>query len=184
VDLPVHAYLPDGYAPDLNQRIELYRRLAAAPDHTRLDDLADEIADRYGHPLPEPVEHLVRLARLKVRCASAGVQTISMDGNLASLLLTEGRRLTPAAAKRLRAALAPKMRIWLALVNHDRVVVSLRKADTERVFSRLEETLEALASLPLEEEARRHQRRADLIERAAPRGRRTSAPPSGRPAGS
>jgi transcription-repair coupling factor (superfamily II helicase) len=184
VDLPVHAYLPEGYAPDLNQRIELYRRLAAAPDHSRLDDLAEEIADRYGHPLPEPVQHLVRLARLKVRCASAGVQTISIDGNLASLVLTEGRRLTPAATRRLRTALAPNTRIWLALVNHDRVVVSLRKADTEHVFSRLEETLDALASLPLEEEARRHQRRADLIEGAPPRGRRTSAPRSGRPAGS
>jgi transcription-repair coupling factor (superfamily II helicase) len=182
VDLPVHAYLPESYAPDLNQRIELYRRLAAAPDHSRLDDLSEEIADRYGHPLPEPVQHLVRLARLKVRCASAGVRTISIDGNLASLVLTEGRRLTPAATRRLRTALAPKTRVWLALVNHDRVVVSLRKADAEHAFSRLEETLDALASLPLEEEARRHQRRADLIEGASSPGRRTSTPRSGRPA--
>ncbi|UCC67391.1 MAG: transcription-repair coupling factor [Armatimonadota bacterium] len=181
VDLPVQAYLPEDYAPDLNQRIELYRRLAAAPDHSHLDQLAEEIADRFGRPLSQPVEDLVRLARLKVRCASAGVQSITTDGYLASLLLTEGRRLPPPLANRLRMALPPKTRIWLALINHDRVVVSLRKADSEGLFSRLEQTLEALASLPLEEEARRHQRRLGLLDGRKKLAQRTSAARSGRP---
>jgi hypothetical protein len=61
--------------------------------------------------------------------------------------------------------LPARIRIWLALLNHDRVVVSLRKADTDATFSRLEETLDAMASLPLEEEARRHQRREELLAR-------------------
>jgi transcription-repair coupling factor (superfamily II helicase) len=163
VDLPVPAYLPQEYAPDLNQRIELYRRLASAPDHESLDELSAEIADRFGRPLPRPVEMLVRLARLKVRCAVGGVQRIAMDGYLASLRLEEGRRLTPAMVQRLRRALPARTRIWVALVNHDRVVVSLRKADMEEIFVRLEETLGVLASLPLEQEARRHQRRAELV---------------------
>ncbi len=163
VDLPVPAYLPQEYAPDLNQRIELYRRLASAPDHESLDELSAEIADRFGRPLPRPVEMLVRLARLKVRCAVGGVQRIAMDGYLASLRLDEGRRLTPAMAQRLRRALPARTRIWVALVNHDRVVVSLRKADMEEIFVRLEETLGVLALLPLEQEARRHQRRAELV---------------------
>jgi transcription-repair coupling factor (superfamily II helicase) len=163
VDLPVAAYLPHDYAPDLNQRIDLYRRLAGAPDHARLDELAGEIADRFGRPLPEPVQTLVRLARLKVRCADAGICAVSMDGNLACLRLAEDRRLTPAMARRLSRDLPPQIRIWLAMINHDRVVVSLRKADTEKVFSRLEETLAVLASLPLAEEAQRHQRREELV---------------------
>ncbi len=182
VDLPVHAFLPDDYAPDLNQRIELYRRLAAAPDHARLDELAEEIADRFGHPLPPPVESVLRLARLKVRCAGAGVARISTDGNLASLRLAEGGRLTSELAQRLRTALAPKTRIWLALADHDRVVVSLRNADGNGVFSRLEETLEALASLPLEEEARRHRRRLDLLNGGEDRGQRTSDARNRKPA--
>jgi transcription-repair coupling factor (superfamily II helicase) len=168
VDLPVTAYLPESYAPDLNQRIDLYRRLAGAPgapDHGRLEELTREIVDRWGRPLPEPVQNLVRLAGLKVRCAEAGVRRIGMEGNLAFLLLTDDRRLTGRMAARLRRALPAKVRIWLALVNHDRVVVSLRKADAEAIFGRLEETLTALAALPLEEEAKRHRRRAELAAR-------------------
>ena len=167
VDLPVAAYLPEGYAPDRNQRIDLYRRLAGAPDQARLQALATEIADRFGHPLPEPVQNLVRLAAIKVRCAQAGVQRISLEGALANLLLSEEHRLTPALVHRLRQDLAPELRIWIALVNHDRVVVSLRKADTEQVFRRLEPVLDALAPLPLQEEARRHQRREELAARPA-----------------
>jgi transcription-repair coupling factor (superfamily II helicase) len=163
VDLPVSAYLPQEYAPDLNQRIELYRRLATAPDHQRIDDLAGEIADRFGRPLPLPVQSLVRLARLKVRCAAAGVARATTDGNLAVLMLSDGRRLTPPLASRLKRALSYDVQRWLALAEHDRVIVSIRNADTEGVFARLEQTLEQLALLPLEEEARRHQRRQELV---------------------
>jgi len=164
VDLPVTAYLPNHYAPDLNQRIELYRRLAAAPDDARLDELRTEIADRFGRPLPQAAENLVRLARLKVRCVEAGIQTITTEGDLASLRLTEGLRLAGVAASRLRAALSPSTRIWLAMLNHDRVVISLRKADAETVFSRLEDALAVLGGLPLAEEAERHQRRMELVD--------------------
>jgi len=165
VDLPVAAYLPEAYAPDRNQRIDLYRRLAAAPDRAKLEEVAAEIADRFGRPLPEAAENLVRLGGVKIRCAEAGVQRIGMEGNLAMLMLAEGRRLTPQMTRKLRQRLPAEIRIWIALINHDRVVVSLRKAKTEQVFSRLEEVLEALASLPLEEEARRHRRREELAAR-------------------
>jgi transcription-repair coupling factor (superfamily II helicase) len=158
VELPVEALLPADYAPDLNQRIDLYRRLASAPDHRRLDALESEIADRFGRPLPEAARNLVRLARLKVRCAAAGVATVTTENNLVSLRLAEDRRLTPPMALKLQRALRPEVRMWVALTTHDRVVVSRRKADTEALFARLEETLDQLALLPLVEEARRHLR--------------------------
>ena len=165
VDLPVAAYLPEDYAPDRNQRIDLYRRLAAVPERGKLEEVAGEIADRFGGPLPEAAGNLVRLAGVKIRCAEAGVQRIGMEGNLAMLMLADDRRLTPQMVRKLRQRLPAEIRIWIALLNHDRVVVSLRKANTEQVFSRLEDVLEALASLPLEEEAKRQRRREELASR-------------------
>jgi len=163
VDLPVNAYLPADYAPDLNQRIDLYRRLASAPDERRLEALEEEIADRFGQPLPEAVRNLVRLARLKVRCAAAGVHSVATEDNLVLLRLSDDRRLTPLMSQRLQRALRPEIRIWLALTAHDRVVISRRKADAAGLFARLEETLDQLGALPLEEEARRHQRRESVV---------------------
>ncbi|MFB3882090.1 MAG: transcription-repair coupling factor [Armatimonadota bacterium] len=186
VDLPVPAYLPEDYAPDRNQRIDLYRRLASAPDHVRLQAIADEIADRFGRPLPPTAQNLVRLAGAKILCARAGVQRVVMEGSLAVLLLREECRLSARLMRELRSSLAPETRIWLALTEHDRVVVSLRNAGgsaasatgdgahegqgelgsrTEQIFARLEPVLEALGKLPLQEEARRHQRRQELSAR-------------------
>jgi hypothetical protein len=98
-------------------------------------------------------------------CAQAGVQRLAMEGNLAVLLLGEERRLSERLVRRLRAALPAEIRIWLALTEHDRIMVSLRNADPEQTFARLEPVLEAMAALPLEEEARRHQAREQLSAR-------------------
>jgi len=163
IDVPVEAYLPADYAPDLNQRIDLYRRLATAPDNRRLDALEMEVEDRYGRPMPEPVRNLMRMARLKVRCAAAGVEAVATEGNLVVLRLADDRRLTPPMAQKLQRGLRPEIRVWLAMTSHDRVVVSRRKADTDALFTRLEEALEQLALLPLDEEARRYHRREQVV---------------------
>ena len=162
LELPVEAYLPSDYAPDLNQRIDLYKRLAGAADERRVSMLEMEITDRFGQPVPGPVTNLLRLSRLKVRCAAAGVQGIVAEGNLAMLRLSEQHRLAPALIQKLQRELPAKVRIWLALIAHDRVVVSMRKADPEAIFTRIEQVLEGLVQLPLEEEARRHQRRTEM----------------------
>ncbi len=162
VDLPVSAYLPEDYAPDLNQRIDLYRRLAAAPDEERVNALAEEIADRFGRTVPAPVGNLLRLAKLKARCAEAGVVRAAAEGRLVALHLAPDRRVTPQLARALKRSLRPEMRMWLALAQADRVIVSIRGADAKETFIRLEETLEALRALPLREEARRHRRRREL----------------------
>jgi hypothetical protein len=85
------------------------------------------------------------------------------EGKLATLRLREDRRLAPNLIQQLQRNLPAKVRLWLALAAHDRVVVSLRTADSDDVFGRLEQVLNQLAVLPLSEEARRHQQRMDLV---------------------
>jgi len=67
IDLPVEAYFPRRYVPDMRGKIDLYRRLARitgeAPKAAQLalDDYAEELADRFG-PLPEPASRLLEMA--------------------------------------------------------------------------------------------------------------------------
>lgn len=85
VDLPVEAYFPEFFIPDVSQRIDLYRRLAATGDHEAVQDLEQEIQDRFG-PLPRPVQNLIRLLHLQVSCRQAGVESLFIDEEDRSLL--------------------------------------------------------------------------------------------------
>ncbi|KAA8961443.1 transcription-repair coupling factor [Mycobacterium sp.] len=76
IDLPVDAHLPPDYIPSDRLRLEAYRRLAAAACDDDVAAVAAELTDRYG-PLPEPVQRLMAVARLRLLCRAAGITDVS-----------------------------------------------------------------------------------------------------------
>ncbi len=66
VDLPVDAFVPADFVADPKQKIEIYKRLAVATDPADVQDLMDEVEDRFGPP-PKPLENLFRVARIRLR---------------------------------------------------------------------------------------------------------------------
>jgi len=60
----VTAFLPDDYVADVGVRLALYKRFAGAIDEAMVDELAEELEDRFGPP-PEDAARFVRLMRLK-----------------------------------------------------------------------------------------------------------------------
>ena len=80
VELPVDAHIPHDYVSGERLRLEAYRRIAAATDESAIDEVVAELRDRYG-PLPEPVERLIDVARLRGLARSAGVSEIVLAGN-------------------------------------------------------------------------------------------------------
>ena len=67
IDIQIKGYIPKDYIPDLNQRLEVYRRLQLITDAEEQVSIANELKDRYGPP-PEPVEKLLGLIELKLQC--------------------------------------------------------------------------------------------------------------------
>ena len=56
--LGIPVVIPDGYVPEQEVRIELYRRLSTVAGEAAVEEFALELADRFGPP-PEPVRHLI-----------------------------------------------------------------------------------------------------------------------------
>lgn len=75
VDLPVNAYLPSSYVPNQQQKIELYRRIATLESREELQDMIEEVKDRYGR-LQSPVENLFLVMRLRQLAAEKAVESI------------------------------------------------------------------------------------------------------------
>ena len=91
VELPLDAYLPPGYVMDEIERVDLYRRASGLGSLAEVEDLAEELADRFGE-LPEPAMNLLGLSRVKLLAREAGASSVTFrSGNLAVTGVTAGR---------------------------------------------------------------------------------------------
>ena len=79
IDLPVDAHIPESYINSERLRLEVYRKLAASKDDKDLRQAVEEMEDRYG-PVPEPVQRLLSVARLRHQARRAGVSDITVQG--------------------------------------------------------------------------------------------------------
>jgi transcription-repair coupling factor (superfamily II helicase) len=76
VDLPGEAWLPREYIPDLRAKIDVYRRLSRATAESQIDELAAELADRFG-PLPDDARRLLEFTRLKAVAVGLGIDSVT-----------------------------------------------------------------------------------------------------------
>ena len=83
------AHLPDGYIPDDDVKLDLYRRLARAAESGEIDGLRDELRERFG-PLPDAAETLLDMTRLRVMGAALGLQNVLVRGDEARLTFRPG----------------------------------------------------------------------------------------------
>ncbi|MCX5494083.1 transcription-repair coupling factor [Kaistia dalseonensis] len=67
--------LPETYVPDLQLRLGLYRRLGDLDEPEQIDSFGAELIDRFG-PLPEEVEHLLKIVYIKALCRKANVEKV------------------------------------------------------------------------------------------------------------
>ncbi|HVJ82382.1 MAG TPA: TRCF domain-containing protein, partial [Planctomycetia bacterium] len=133
IDLPVAAYFPERYLPDMRTKIDLYRRLARIGSESDLDDLHAELADRFGE-VPPPVEQLVELARLRIWAHQNLLEAIHLEGKYAVLTYTNRgplNRLVERSGGMLR----------IADTRSAYLVLGPDADDPERVLSRLKSLL-------------------------------------------
>jgi transcription-repair coupling factor (superfamily II helicase) len=85
IRLGIPAYFPDDYIPDANQRLYFYKRLASLRDALDLDELKEEIKDRFG-PYTSVVENLFLVMSLRRVLKQFLVQQISVSDGKVFLL--------------------------------------------------------------------------------------------------
>ena len=87
-DLNISANIPERYVAAPEQRMDLYRRIAAIRTREDADDLTDELLDRYGD-LPRSVRALLDVALLRAAAAKLGVSEIAQKDQSVRFSLTD-----------------------------------------------------------------------------------------------
>ncbi|PCJ81803.1 MAG: hypothetical protein COA52_20475 [Hyphomicrobiales bacterium] len=75
ITLGLAVMIPESYVPDLQLRLTLYKRLSALEDATEIDEFGAELIDRFG-PLPEEVDHLLKLVFVKQLCRRCNIAKV------------------------------------------------------------------------------------------------------------
>ncbi len=98
IDLSIDAYLPSDYIYDSIQKIEIYKKVAAATTFEEVLELEDELLDRFGE-LPEAVVRLMQVARFKIYGRMFGIESIARKGDDFTVAFHEGQEKAVEAPK-------------------------------------------------------------------------------------
>jgi transcription-repair coupling factor (superfamily II helicase) len=94
VNLGVDLRIDESYVPDMNQRLMLYRKVAAARRDEEIDRVIEEAADRYGTP-PDSVLNLADYGRIRVMADRLGIEAIDREGRIVVLKFRPQAKLDP-----------------------------------------------------------------------------------------
>ncbi len=94
VNLGVDLKIDDAYIPDMNQRLMVYRKVAATRTEKELEATLDEVADRYGPPT-DAVLNLAEYGRIRVMADRLGVDTIDREGRLVVIRFRPQAKVDP-----------------------------------------------------------------------------------------
>jgi transcription-repair coupling factor (superfamily II helicase) len=94
VTLPLPAYLPEEYLPEVGERLTLYKRLASAPDQDTLDSLREETADRFGK-FPAEVSGLFTRMEVEIAARNMGIERIDTAGPYMLAVFHPGAKVSP-----------------------------------------------------------------------------------------
>lgn len=84
INLHVPALLPADFCGDVHERLSIYKRLANCATQEKIDDIQEELIDRFGK-LPDAVKALVETHRLRIAAKTVGIVKIDVHGEAATL---------------------------------------------------------------------------------------------------
>lgn len=117
------ALLPEGYCPDIHERLVLYKRLATCETQAQINAIHEELVDRFGLP-EQPVSTLLESHRIRLQAKDLGIETVDATGEGVTVTFGKHHRIDPTEIimliqtdKKYRLAGADKLRLSVETEN-------------------------------------------------------------------
>ncbi|TDR81427.1 transcription-repair coupling factor [Paludibacterium purpuratum] len=138
INLHSPALLPEGYCPDVHERLVLYKRLATCETDGEVDAIHEELVDRFGLP-PQAVKTLIDSHRLRLAAKRLGVQKVDASDSAIQLTFIPNPPIEPIkiigliqSKRNYRLAGQDKLRVEVAIDD-----VALRVVRVKELFKEL-----------------------------------------------
>jgi transcription-repair coupling factor (superfamily II helicase) len=87
VDIEIDAYIPDDYIKDGHQKIEMYKRFRSLSSLPEIEELEEEILDRFGEYPPE-VGYLFLISEMKIYAKNTKLESIKQDKKTVNIFMS------------------------------------------------------------------------------------------------
>ena len=144
INLGASVLIPDSYVPELNIRLNLYRRLSVLDTRQEIDAFAAELGDRFG-PVPDETNNLLDVIAIKALCRKAMIEKVDAGPKGAVLTFRNDQYPNPAGLVQFLTRQGAKAKLR---PDHKLVLVRDWPKTKSRLngVARLTETLAKLAS--------------------------------------
>jgi transcription-repair coupling factor (superfamily II helicase) len=138
INLHVPALLPSDFCGDVHERLSIYKRLANCASADKVDDMQEELIDRFGK-LPDPVKALIETHRLRIAAKAVGIVKIDAHGEAANLQFMVN---PPIDSMRIIALIQKNRHIKLA--GQDKLKITASMPDLAARVTQVKQTIKQL----------------------------------------
>ena len=143
IDINLSSYIPDTYIEDQAQKIEIYQDIALCRNDEDIEDVIDEIIDRYGS-MPKEVENLIEIARIKILAREASVIKVTQkEKSIMVNLDKDDIKIDEEKIKVLLEKYGTKLRFSAGVEPY--ITLKINEKDEEKIISQIKELLQAIS---------------------------------------
>lgn len=132
LDLQLDAYIPEKYIKDHNQRIDVYKQIAAIKCEEDVSDVIDELCDRFGEP-PRTVKCLIEVAKIKSDAKKLGITMLSQKNGKLNIIFDD-KKFDPTCIVGLANKMPSKVKILYGdhpkleykISEHDGIIANIK----------------------------------------------------------
>ena len=142
IDLDISSYIPETYIEDGKQKIEVYQDIALAREDADIEDVIDEITDRFG-TIPEEVLNLIEIARIKILARKTGIIKITQKQKSVMFFIdTEKFNLDGEKIDKLIQVYGPRLRFSPGVVSY--ITLKITDVSDSKLLKEIEEFIDKM----------------------------------------
>lgn len=142
IDLDISSYIPETYIEDGKQKIEVYQDIALAREDADIEDVIDEITDRFG-TIPEEVLNLIEIARIKILARKTGIIKIAQKQKSVMFFIdTEKFNLDGEKIDKLIQVYGPRLRFSPGVVSY--ITLKITDVSDSKLLKEIEEFIDKM----------------------------------------
>lgn len=144
IKTPVVSEIPQTYISDIQTRVKLYRRLSQALSFKQVDEIRNEISERFG-PTPKNLDHLFWVIKLKLLAKLTKLESISISVERTTLSAKIMSEIQPECAIQLASGPKNIRDPRVQLIPPQKINITMRYQDLKTHYFELEKLLRKLA---------------------------------------